>query len=325
MGARRTKNRDLPPRMRKKGNCFYFDGFNAVGKRTDIKLGADYGAALAAWAQLYGAKLPAAAILFATAADRYKKECLPLKAPATQKDNERELDQLLPVFGQCVLELITTRDLATYRDLRKGKIRANRELALFSHIFNMSREWGYTDKENPCRGLRKNKEKGRDRYVTHDELEALCASADPVMARLLRLAYATGQRPADVIKMRWGDIRKGEKSDVLMVVQNKTGAKVPIRITGSLLACIEECRKVKVSSVYLIADERGQRPTANGLRRMFEAARAKAKVDCQFRDIRAKSASDKDSTDEAQQMLGHTDAKTTKRYRRIKGQEVDPV
>lgn len=326
MGAKRTKNTKLPPRMRQRGTRYYFDGFNEDGKRTDIPLGDDFATALAEWARLYGAKLPAAAILFSTAADRYSREVVPLKAPATQKDNGRELDQLLPVFGQCVLDSITTRDLATYRDLRKGKVRANRELALFSHIFNYAREWGYTDRENPCRGLRKNKERPRDRYLSDEELHALCEASPPVMQRVLTLAYATGQRPADVLKMRWTDIQRGEKSDVLVVVQNKTGARVPIRVIGRLLACVDECRRQEVRSItFLIADERGQRPTQNTLRRMFEAARDITKIDCQLRDVRAKAGSDKESLDEAQAMLGHSAQETTKRYRRRKGTEVDPM
>jgi hypothetical protein len=29
----------------------------------------------------------------------------------------------------------------------------------------MAREWGFTDRENPCAGVRKNKEKIRDYYA----------------------------------------------------------------------------------------------------------------------------------------------------------------
>lgn len=322
MGAKRTKHRDLPPRMRRKGNAFYFDGFTADGRRTDIRLGHDYGAALAEWARLYGAKLPAAALLFATAADRYKRECLPLKAPATQKDNCRELDQLLPVFGQCAMESITTRDLATYRDLRQAKTRGNRELALFSHIYNMAREWGYTDKENPCRGLRKNKEKGRDRYITDKEFAALCAAAAPVMSRLLRIAYLTGQRPADVLKMRLTDI----DGDCLLVTQNKTGAKIRIELTGQLGATVKECRAGRIGSAPLVADGRGKALSINACRRLFEQARESAGVSCQLRDVRAKAASDIDSAEDAQRLLGHSSVTMTEHYRRDKlGKKAKPT
>jgi integrase len=71
------------------------------------------------------------------------------------------------------------------------------------------------------------------------------------------LNYLTGQRPADVLKMRLADIRDG----ALEVQQNKTNKKLRILLDdaqgartalGQLVDRIKN-RERKVSSLYLVA------------------------------------------------------------------------
>lgn len=114
-------------------------------------------------------------------------------------------------------------------------MRANREKALFSHIFNKAREWGYTTAPNPCQGVKGSKETGRDRYVTNDEFEKGKAHAHFTVVDAMDLALLTGQRPADVLKIKRTDIRDG----ALWIVQNKTDARLGIEVTGELAAIIE--------------------------------------------------------------------------------------
>jgi integrase len=105
-----------------------------------------------------------------------------------------------------------------------AKIRANREKALFSHIFNnKAREWGYTSGQSPCQGVKGFKEKGRDRYITDAEFDQVTAHAHFTVVEAMELALLTGQRPADVLKFKRTDIRDG----ALWIIQNKTGLKPP--------------------------------------------------------------------------------------------------
>ena len=57
----------------------------------------------------------------------------------------------MPIFDPAHIDGVTPQHIAQYRDRRgvKAPVRANREIALLSHIWNMAREWGYTAKENP--------------------------------------------------------------------------------------------------------------------------------------------------------------------------------
>ena len=81
-----------------------------------------------------------------------------------------------------------------YLDLREAKTRANREKALFSHIWNKAREWGYTNLPKPCVGIKGHKEKGRkDVYVADDTYYAVYESATPPLRDAMDLASLTGQ------------------------------------------------------------------------------------------------------------------------------------
>ena len=122
----------------------------------------------------------------------------------------------------------------------------------------------------------------------------------------------TGQRQADVLKLKRTDIRDG----ALWIVQNKTGARLGIEITGELAATIARvnARPRKAISAYIIQDENGQPLTQGTLRSRFDKARTLAKVDFQFRDIRAKAATDTGDLAHSQTLLGHKNRDMTKHY-----------
>lgn len=155
---------------------------------------------------------------------RYVRDILPKKAPRTQKDNFAELRKLSAVFDDAPIDAITPAMIAQYRDRRSAKTRANREIALLSHIFNTAREWGLTEKANPRLGIRKNKERPRDYYATDAVWAAVYVEAVPELKEAMDLAYLTGQRPADVLAMRQDDI----DGDFLLVKQGKTGKRLRI-------------------------------------------------------------------------------------------------
>jgi len=76
----------------------------------------------------------------------------------------------------------------------------------------------------------------------------------------------------------------------------------------------------------LLQDGNGQRLTYGALRTRFDKARKAAKVDFQFRDIRAKAATDTEDLAHAQKLLGHKTRSMTEHYTRDrKGDEVNPL
>lgn len=340
MGRNRQTNLHLPRRMRIRKGRFYYD---TQGKpRREIPLGADYGAALVKWAELEGQSTPSESPTFNMAAKRYRLEVIPNKAPRTQHDNEQELERLLSVFADAPLSGIKPAHIRGYMDVRGkvAKVRANREKALFSHIFNMARAWGYTDTPNPCAGIKGFSEHGRDKYVEQAEFLAVYAQACVPVRNAMDLAYLTGQRPADVLKATVMDIQ----DDCLRVTQGKTGAKLRITLEGELGRLVQTLmprRSKSVVSLHLIRNEDEQPLTYSALTQRFQDARkaairaaqeagnhalASAIAGFQFRDLRAKAASDIEDLKRARGLLGHTADAMTEHYRRARiGEKVRPV
>jgi integrase len=185
-------------------------------------------------------------------------------------------------------------------------------------------ERGYTNKANPCSGVKGFSETGRDRYVEDDEFRLVWEKAGAPLRDAMDLAYLTGQRPADILKIKRTDLRDGS----LWVTQGKTGKKLRISVVGSLAEVIDRIlsRKLKVTSLNLVVNEKGEPLTYHALRFRFEAARKAAGVNFQFRDLRAKAASDIEDAQRAKKLLGHASQTMTEHYIRSRlGERVDSV
>lgn len=324
MGRRRQKNLNLPPRMHEKAGRFYHVSSSVPRKWTP--LGSDINEARRKWAEVESEPVDTQDKTFAVVARRYVAEVLPTKSPRTRSGNMKELDNLLAVFGQVSIDAITPQHVRQYLDVRgeTAKVRANREKALLSHIINKAREWGYSNAANPCAGVRGFKEKGRDVYVTDEAFMAVYAAAHPTLQDAMDIAYLTGQRPADVRKIKRSDIRDG----YLHIVQNKTGAHLRIAVEGELRRVIERIngRPKKVTGLYLIQDESGRALTQDAMRSRFDKARETAGVSFQFRDLRAKAASDTGDLGHSQKLLGHRSRDMTEHYVRKRiGEAVQPL
>lgn len=346
MGRPKTSAKDLPPRMSrrswadKRGNVhvayYYLHPRDDAGQQRQEPLGTDKAIALRRWAEIEGdlSSVPAMAGLIAPVLDRYQREIVKTKAPRTQRDNLVILEILRGAFGAMTLDQVQPRHIRAYLDKRSAKVRANREMALFSHVWNKAREWGYTDRANPVQGIEKNRETGRDIYVTDDELRLVKNHCPPVLADLIDLLYLTGQRPADIMGLKWEQIADGH----LWIRQGKTGAKLRITLEGELAAVVERARtRSKVRGLYVLTDPSGQPLKPFGFTRSaFDAARTAAEDEArktgipfrrwQLRDLRPKAASDLESMAQARKLLGHTTENMTAHYvRKRVGDQVRPV
>ena len=341
MRPRKTENRDLPPnvyrrkRPRKSGKVwigYYYK--DPSGK--EIPLGTDFDLARLKWAKLESKEKPIDLRTMKGIFERYVRDILPKKSPRTQKDNFAELRKLSVAFETAPIDAITPSMIAQYRDKRSAKTRANREIALLSHVFNMAREWGLTEKPNPCLGVRKNKEKPRDYYATDAVWNAVYKEAPPELRDAMDLAYLTGQRPSDVLAMRQDDV----EGDYLLVKQGKTGKRLRILLLidgqlnslGILIKQMVERTKQHIS-LHFILNQHGKRMSQEMLRNRWDEARETARLKAiadkqpefaaqiarfQFRDIRPKAASEIVSVADASLLLGHSQEGITERvYRRV--------
>ena len=155
-------------------------------------------------------------------------------------------------------------------------------------------------------------------------MRAVWENANETVQDAMDIAYLTGQRPGDVVKLNRSDIKDGS----LWVTQGKTGKRLLIAIEGELQATIEriQARPRQATGLSLIQDDKGQRLTYFALRSRFDVARLAAGVSFQFRDIRAKSATDTENLAHAQKLLGHKTRAMTEHYtRNRKGKKVNPL
>lgn len=353
----KTTGRDLPPRMlrrtkRLKNGAlwvgYYYNARGTDGKQKEIPLGGDLDEAKRKWAELEAKPAPAGTGLMRHVFDRYVREVLPTKASRTQRDYLDQLKQLRPVFDNAPVGAVTPHAVAQYRDRRSAKVRANREISLLSQVFNFAREWGYSSKENPCAGVRKNKEEPRDYYPERAVWDAVYLHACQPIRDAMDLSYLSGQRPADVVSARKDQVtdealavRQGKTKKRLQILLNEPHATAELPRRNALGRLIDELmsRQRPVQSLYLVANEVGQPLNRWTLRQRFDKARKAAAAAnpviadqiraFQYRDIRRKSATDiaVDQQDiaAASQLLGHTEKQITKKVYVAKGQKVRPT
>lgn len=88
-------------------------------------------------------------------------------------------------------------------------IAANRILALISSVFGWAISAGLWE-NNPAIGIRRNKEKSRDRFIQSDELprffQALAEEPNETIRDYILISLLTGARRSNVCSMKWQDI-----------------------------------------------------------------------------------------------------------------------
>lgn len=367
MGRTPTTNKNLPRGMRarrRSSGTYYF--LDMGGKpRVEIPLGKDYVIAVQKWAEKQTKNIPAnARITFGYVAEMYMSEIVPTKGSGTQKNNLDELANLYKFFDAAApLDEIEPVHVRQYLDWRwkitvqrrqednaarlargatpikftgkEGQVTANREKALFSHIWNFARNKGYTKLTNPCAGIKGFKEDGRKIYIDDKIYSVVWEAAEQGLRDAMDIAYLSAQRKGDLLDFNRADLKDGH----LPVEQNKTGKRLRISVTGQLADVVERINSRKVTGIALICNEKGERMTSFMLRGAFDRARAAAIEkhpglaedikNFQFRDLRAKAATDKEEAQgmtAAQDQLGHTTSAMTAHYvRHRRGKLVTPT
>jgi len=144
--------------------------------------------------------------------ERWRQEHSPRNKPRSQSENERLVAQwILPELGNQLVAEVRFRDVdalhrkITYQHGTPG--RANRVIALLSRLFTLAMRWEWCER-NPARGIERNAETPRARYVKPEgELErlkaALASHPDPQAAQIVQLMMLTGARSSEVFTARW--------------------------------------------------------------------------------------------------------------------------
>lgn len=288
-----------------------------------VALGRDFGKAMSEYGRLLSATWSGRTL--ADVIDRYRAEVLPLKrSKKTRTDEERGLLLLRAVFGRMIPADLTPRDCYRYLDMRRTKdgavapIAARHEIVLLGHVYSKAIRWGVAT-HNPCRKLELPKVAVRARYVEDAELQAARGLASDRLQVAIDIAYLTGLRAGDVRNLTRGCLT----DEGIAVTASKTSKAAVYTWSPELRAVIDRAKRIapQLPGTFVVRNRKGRAYTASGFAALWQALmRRYAKaggVKFQFKDIRAKNASDSASLAEASERLQHsTTAITAQRYMR---------
>ena len=141
------------------------------------------------------------------------------------------------------------------------------------------------------------------------------------------LAYLTGLRQGDILSLT----RQSLTDEGIEVTASKTGKAMVITWTPELREVVARAKALapQLGSPFLVRTREGARYTASGFASVWQALMRRVKKaggeKWQFKDIRAKTASDSGSLSEASERLQHsTTAVTSQRYMR-KAARITPL
>ena len=154
--------------------------------------------------------------------ERYKRDHLPGKADLGQDVDQRIIKNWIdPKLGRRKVAEIHQGDLLGLRDAVKeaaGPVHANRVLAVASKMFSLSLvpladetdPWRNAQQGNPCKGVERYPEEGRERFFSEVELDriaqALNSYPSKPAANLIRFVMLTGCRPGEARLATWNQI-----------------------------------------------------------------------------------------------------------------------
>jgi integrase len=256
--------------------------------------------------------------------ERYIEEHLPKKRfRSGLEDKSMIATRVLPALGAIKAADVTFSDIdGLHRKITKSgkKLRANRVVSLLSKMFALAIKWKMRT-DNPCRGIERNQENKRTRYLSGAELvsltEALAKHEDQQATNIIRLLLLTGARRAEVLSATWDqfDIENGIWTKPGATTKQKTEHRVPLSAPArQLLADLADHGMV---TGYIFPGRSG------GYRESIRQAwkdlcKSSGIAGARVHDLRHTYASILASSGTSLPMIGaligHTQAQTTMRY-----------
>jgi integrase len=144
-------------------------------------------------------------------------------------------NDIVPVLGKLKVAAVDFEHVERlHRKIsERARIRANRTLAVASKMFALAIKWRLRP-DNPCKGVERNREDARKRYLKPDELErltkALAEHPNKDAADVFRLLLLTGARSGEVLGATWDqfDLEKGVWIKPATATKQKERHEVPL-------------------------------------------------------------------------------------------------
>lgn len=225
---------------------------------------------------------------------------------ATRDDYEQCSIELLKIIGKVAPGSIKPQHIARYLRVERATapVRANREVALWSNLFNVAIERGDIEL-NPCKQVRRNKERPRKKAPAPETLSTFLKWAwalkgqGPILAGMAEFASLAGNRGIEFRPLTWPQVsdtvtrlirakqRGGETEQVVEEVE----------MSAMLLDLMDRMRALAKNSRhgYVFPNAKGNAYTAQAFKLGFARLKKKAReagaltveLNFTFHDLRA--------------------------------------
>jgi integrase len=219
----------------------------------------------------------------------------------------------------------------------KGKIAADRALALVKCVFNRAMDADLFEGNNPASGVAMNykgaKRYSRNRFLNADELKRLFSVLDEHpnqdLADFFRLAILTGARRGNVQSMRWADFDRAANTWTIPAEQSKNKEPMEVPILPPAAEILNRRWEKRKSDVYVFPSRRSKAKTPH-----MSSPKAAWAVICEKAELKGVRIHDLRRTMGSWmaesgasllvigKALGHQDSKTTQIYAHLGS---DPV
>lgn len=265
-----------------------------------------------------------AAPMMADLAARYLAEHAIRKVERARQDDRAMLEKLvLPDIGKMKVAGVRHEDIERlHRQVSLTRpIRANRMAQLLSRLFTLAIKWEYR-LDNPVKGLHRNPESGRTRYLSAEELrrllEALGNHPNQNCANVIRLLLLTGARRGEVLNATWDqfDLAAGIWVKPSSHTKQKKEHRVPL--SAAAIQLLTQLRNEGKDGLFLFPSKTGLQPLSDIKRFWIAICRDADLEDFRIHDLRHTYASILASAGLSLPvigaLLGHTQPNTTARY-----------
>ena len=227
---------------------------------------------------------------------------------------------ILPWFGGRSIGRIGERDVRQwFASLHNTPVAADRSAPILSVIMRQAEVYGYRPEgTNPCRGIRRYRRQGRDRFLSDEEYGRLGRvlqqheAGRPSVVAIIRLLLLTGCRKGEIVSLRWSDYREGN----LYLRDSKTGPRT-VWLSTPARRILDELPR---SSVWIFPSPRTRRHIhASAITPKWHRIREDAGLtDIRLHDLRHSYASvalaEGETVLTIGRLLGHRDPATTLKY-----------
>ncbi len=256
--------------------------------------------------------------------ERFDEEHLPKLRKASQRDYRAVIkNNIEPALGKLPVAEVEFSDIdGLHRKITKtgATYQANRTVAILSKMFSLAIRWGWIER-NPAKGIERNQESKRHRYLSGDEMlrltKALDEHEDQQASNIFRMLLLTGARRGEVQSARWDqfDMEAGVWTKPGSTTKQKTVHRAPLSAPARQL--LSEIRSMSDGNSAFVFPS-GQNHRVEVKRNWAAICKAAEIEDIRIHDLRhsyaSLLASGGASLPVIGALLGHSQPATTARY-----------